>query len=281
MRGRGPYKSRRELAAMREPGRITALALEAVRAAIRPGATTLELDAIAEAVIREHGAVPNFQLEPGYEHTICANVNDVVVHGIPDATPLRTGDLVTIDCGAMLGGANGDAAISVVVPAEDGSPATGALAESRERLSAVTRGALWAGIAALARARQLGEVGAAIEDHVEAHSDYGISEDYIGHGIGRRMHEEPPVFNYRTRVMGPAVKPGLCVAIEPIIHARGIETAVDADGWTVRSADGADACQWEHSVAVHSDGIWVLTALDGGAAELAPLGVVPAPIADR
>ena len=136
-------------------------------------------------------------------------------------------------------------------------------------------------VAALAGAKQLGEVGIAIEEHIEAHSDYGISEDYIGHGIGASMHEDPPVFNYRTRVMGPAVKPGLCVAIEPIIHAGSIETTVDDDGWSVRSADGADACQWEHSVAVHSGGIWVLTALDGGAAGLAPFGIEPTPIPDR
>lgn len=276
MRGRGPYKSRRELAGMREPGRITALALEAVERAIAPGVTTLELDAIAERVIREHGAVPNFQLEPGYEHTLCTNVNDVVVHGIPNDTPLQPGDIVTVDCGATIGGFHGDAAISVVVPG--GDPA---VTVTRQRLSDVTHDALWAGIAALAGARQLGEVGARIEEHIEAHSDYGISEDYIGHGIGRAMHEEPPVFNYRTRVMGPAVKPGLCVAIEPIIHAKGTATTVDADGWTVRSADGSDACQWEHSVAVHSGGIWVLTALDGGAERLAPLGVEPVPIPDR
>ncbi|WP_035254958.1 type I methionyl aminopeptidase [Agrococcus lahaulensis] len=276
MRGRGPYKSRRELAGMREPGRITALALEAVERAIAPGVTTLELDAIAERVIREHGAVPNFQLEPGYEHTLCTNVNDVVVHGIPNDTPLQPGDLVTVDCGATIGGFHGDAAISVVVPGGDPS-----VTDARQRLSDVTHDALWAGIAALAGAKQLGEVGAAIEEHIEAHSDYGISEDYIGHGIGRSMHEEPPVFNYRTRVMGPAVKPGLCVAIEPIIHAKGTATTVDADGWTVRSADGSDACQWEHSVAVHSGGIWVLTALDGGAERLATLGIVPVPIPDR
>ncbi len=276
MRGRGHVKSRRELAAMREPGRITALALEAVQAAIRPGVTPLELDAIAEGVIRAHGAVPNFQLEPGYEHTLCVGVNDVVVHGIPDERPLEAGDLVTVDCGATIGGFHGDAAITVVLPG--GDPERTA---ARQRLSDVTEGALWAGIAALASAKQLGEVGAAVEDHIEANSDFGISDDYIGHGIGRAMHEDPPVFNYRTRVAGPAVKPGLCVAIEPIIHAGSTETTIDDDGWTVRSADGSDACQWEHSVAVHSGGIWVLTALDGGAAGLAPFGIAPAPIADR
>ncbi|GEK79832.1 type I methionyl aminopeptidase [Agrococcus baldri] len=276
MRGRSHSKSRRELAAMREPGRITALALAAVEREIRAGVTPLELDAIAEAVIREHGAVPNFQLEPGYRHTLCVGVNDVVVHGIPGSTPLEPGDLVTIDCGATIGGFHGDAAITVVVPGGDPR-----VTEARQRLSDVTRGALWAGIVALAGARQLGEVGAAVEDHIEANSDFGINDDYIGHGIGRAMHEDPPVFNYRTRVLGPAVKPGLCVAIEPIIHAGSTDTVVDDDGWTVRSADGSDACQWEHSVAVHSGGIWVLTALDGGAAELAPFGIVPVPIAER
>ncbi|MCH1884188.1 type I methionyl aminopeptidase [Agrococcus sp. ARC_14] len=276
MRGRGTYKSRRELAAMREPGRITALALAAVEQAIEVGVTPLELDRLAERVIREHGAVPNFQLEPGYQHTLCVSLNDVVVHGIPGDRPIAPGDLVTVDCGATIGGFHGDAAITVVVPGGDPQ-----LHAARQRLSDVTRGALWDGIAALASAKQLGEVGAAVEDHVEANSDYGISDDYIGHGIGRAMHEEPPVFNYRTRVVGPAVKPGLCVAIEPIIHAGGTESTTDDDGWTVRSADGSDACQWEHSVAVHAGGIWVLTALDGGAAELAPYGIVPAPIAER
>lgn len=276
MRGRAHYKSRGELAAMREPGRITALALEAVSQAIRAGATPLELDRLAERVIREHGAAPNFSLEPGYRHTLCVSINDVVVHGIPGERPIEAGDLVTVDCGATIGGFHGDAAITVVVPGGDE-----ARTAARQRLSTVTNGALWDGIAALAGAKQLGEVGAAVEDHVGANSDYGISDDYIGHGIGRAMHEDPPVFNYRTRVVGPAVKPGLCVAIEPIIHAGSTASVTDADGWTVRSADGSDACQWEHSVAVHADGLWVLTALDGGAEGLAPYGIVPTPIADR
>lgn len=276
MRGRGHYKSRRELAAMREPGRITALALAAVAQGMRAGVTPIELDRLAEGVIREHGAVPNFQLEPGYRHTLCVGVNDVVVHGIPGSTPLEPGDLVTVDCGATIGGFHGDAAITMVIPG--GDPERTA---DRQRLSEVTEGALWAGIVALASAKQLGAVGAAVEDHIEANSDYAINDDYIGHGIGKAMHEDPPVFNYRTRVMGPAVKSGLCVAIEPIIHAGSTDTTVDDDGWTVRSSDGTDACQWEHSVAVHSGGIWVLTALDGGASGLAPFGIVPAPIPDR
>lgn len=270
------YKSRSQLAAMRAPGLLTGRALEAVRAAIRPGVTTLELDAIAEDVVRSGGGIPNFQLEPGYRHTICANVNDVVVHGIPDERPIEAGDLVTIDCGAMVDGWNGDAAFSVVVPG-----GAGELVGVRERLSQATYDGLWAGIAALSSARMLGEVGAAVEDAIADAGAFAISDDWIGHGIGRAMHEEPPVFNYRTRVLGPAVKPGLCVAIEPIVVAGDQATRILDDGWSVVTVDGSQACQWEHSVAVHADGIWVLTAEDGGAAGLAPYGIEPRPIRER
>lgn len=271
---RGIYKSKTQLAAMREPGRITALALQAVREAIKPGGSTLELDAIAESVIRDNGAVPNFQLEPGYEHTICANVNDVLVHGIPNDVPLQPGDLVTIDCGAKFEGFNGDAAFSVVIPGRDD-----AVSAARQRLSDATRSAMLSGVAALAGARLLGEVSGAIEDAINGSTEYGIDEDYVGHGIGKKMHEAPYVFNHRTRDHGPAVQPGLCVCIEPIIHASKDTSAItDADGWTVRNARSADTCQWEHAVAVHAGGIWVLTALDGGVEELAPFGVTPVPI---
>lgn len=270
------YKSRSQLAAMRAPGALTGAALDAVRAAIRPGVTTLELDAIAESTIRAGGGIPNFQLEPGYRHTICANVNDVVVHGIPDSRPIEAGDLVTIDAGAQVDGWNGDAAFSVVVPG-----GSGALVAEREALCRATEDALWAGIAALARARMLGEVGEAIEASLDAAGEYSISEDWIGHGIGRSMHEEPPVFNYATRTRGPAVKPGLCVAIEPIVMTGDQATRVTDDGWTVVTEDGGQACQWEHSVAVHAGGIWVLTAADGGAAGLAAYGITPVAIPDR
>lgn len=271
---RGIYKSKTQLAAMREPGRITALALQAVREAIRPGISTLELDAIAESVIRDHGAVPNFQLEPGYKHTICANVNDVLVHGIPNSTPLQPGDLVTIDCGAKFEGFNGDAAFSIVIPGGDEK-----VMAARQALSDATRHAMLTGVATLAKARLLGEVSGAIEDAILDNTKYGIDEDYVGHGIGKKMHEAPYVFNHRSGDPGKAVQPGLCVCIEPIIHTtRDTSATVDDDGWTVRNARGADTCQWEHAVAVHSGGIWVLTALDGGAEELAPFGIVPVPI---
>ena len=268
------YKTPAQLRAMVEPGLITAAALDAVRAMIAPGVTTLELDAEASRVIVSRGARSNFQLVRGYRHTLCTSVNEEVVHGIPGDRVLRAGDLVSIDAGAELRGWNGDSAISVIVPGE--APAD--VVAARQRLSDVTEGSLWAGIARLATASHLGEVGAAIQDYIDEHAPeggYGILRDYVGHGIGRKMHESPSVFNYRTPDPGAPVRPGLAVAIEPMVVAGDQETFVEDDGWTVSTIDGSDGSHWEHSVAVHAGGIWVLTAPDGGAAKLAPFGVVP------
>lgn len=272
---RSIYKSPAQLRLMREPGLAGADALAAMADAVRPGVTPLELDAIAERAIRDAGGAPNFMLEPGYRHTICANVNEHVVHGIPDDRPLEPGDIVSLDVGAVIGGWHSDTAITVAIP----DPARPGRTEAIERLSHVTEQAMWRGIARLATAAHLNEVGEAVAEYVHANSDYGILEDYIGHGIGRRMHEDPPVFNVPVSRRGPEVRPGLVVAIEPIISAGGIDTVVESDDWTVSMADGAMSAQWEHSVAVHAGGIWVLTAHDGGAAGLAPLGVTPVPIA--
>ncbi|WP_053352809.1 type I methionyl aminopeptidase [Leucobacter musarum] len=271
---RSIYKSPAQLRLMIEPGLATAAALTAMREAVRPGITTLELDAIAESAIRARGGAPNFMLEPGYRHTICANVNEHVVHAIPTERPLAAGDIVALDAGAVVGGWHGDAAFTAVLPdfADDARTA------ANQRLSEVTEQAMWRGIARLATAKHLNEVGAAVSSYVRAQSDYGVLEDYIGHGIGRSMHEDPPVFNVPTRRRGPEVKPGLVVAIEPIISAGGIETDVEDDDWTVTMSDGSMSAQWEHTVAVHEHGIWVLTAEDGGASGLAPLGVHPVPI---
>jgi methionyl aminopeptidase len=274
------YKSPAQLRLMVAPGVLTARALDAVREAIRPGVTTGELDAIAEKVIRDGGGEPNFALVPGYRHTICASVNDEVVHGIPGARVLQAGDIVSIDCGAQVDGWNGDSAFTVVIPDETRPE----LVAERELLSSVTEESLWRGIAALSQARRLNEVGDAVEDFIESHPSrsggivFGILEDYVGHGIGRSMHEAPPVFNYRVRERGPVVKPGLVVAIEPMVTLGGIDTFTHDDDWTVATTDGTAASHWEHSVAVHADGIWVLTEHDGGAGKLAPLGVIPVPI---
>ena len=271
---RGIYKTPAELRLMVEPGRITAASLAAVRAAIVPGVTTGELDRVAEQTIRSLGGVPNFMKEPGYRHTLCVSVNDEIVHGVPGDRVIRPGDIVSVDSGAEINGWNGDAAFTVVV-ADASRPE---LVADRQRLADATEAGLWAGIAALATARKLNDVGGAIEDAVDSAGSYGIIEDYVGHGIGRAMHEEPPVFNYRVRGGGPDVKPGLVVAIEPMVVTGSIESHVLADDWTVATDDGGDAAHWEHSVAVHAAGIWVLTADDGGAAGLAPFGVVPVPV---
>ncbi len=276
---RSLYKTPAQLRAMVEPGLITAAALDAVRALIAPGVTTGELDAAASAVITARGAESNFQLVRGYRHTTCVSVNDEVVHGIPGDRVLEPGDIVSIDAGAQLSGWNGDSAITIVVPG--GDPVVTA---ARERLSEVTRGSLWAGVAALASARRVGEIGDAVQGYIERAAaedgrEYGILRDYVGHGIGRKMHEGPTVFNYRVADLGPEVRPGLCLAIEPMVTAGSDATFVEGDDWTVTTVDGSDGSHWEHSVAVHEGGIWVLTALDGGAAGLAPFGVTPVPIA--
>lgn len=276
------YKSPAQLRAMVEPGLITAAALDAVRPLIRPGVTTLELDAEANRVILARGAESNFQLVRGYRHTTCISVNEEVVHGIPGARVLQAGDIVSIDCGAQFQGWNGDSAITVVVPDESRPE----LVAQREELSRVTEGSMWAGIAAMASASHLGDIGAAIQGYIEAQGPsavsgetYGILREYVGHGIGRKMHEAPSVFNYRTPDPGAELKPGLVLAIEPMVTAGSDETFVEDDDWTVSTVDGTDGSHWEHSVALHADGIWVLTAVDGGAAGLAPFGVTPTPIA--
>lgn len=274
------YKNPAQLRLMVKPGLITAASLAAARREAKAGASTAQVDAAAEAAILALGGMPNFKLVPGYRHTVCTSVNDEIVHGIPGERILQPGDILSIDSGAICDGWNGDSAITIVIP--DASR-PGVVAE-REQLSRVTEAALWNGIARLATAKYLNEVGAAIEGFVEDEGErlghsYGILTDYIGHGIGRDMHEDPPVFNYRVRQKGPEVKPGLVVAIEPMVVIGSPETKILADGWTISTVDGSSASQWEHTVAVHRDGIWVLTAEDGGAAQLAAFGITPTPFA--
>lgn len=272
---RSIYKSPAQLRAMVEPGLITAAALDAVRARVAPGVTTAELDAVASEVIRARGAQSNFQMVRGYRHTVCASVNQQVVHGIPNERPLEPGDILSIDAGAQYDGWNGDSAFTIVLP----DPDRPELVAARERLSHVTEQSLWAGIAAMAHATRIGEIGDAIQTSIESSGEgYGILRDYVGHGIGRKMHEAPSVFNYRVADLGPEVKPGLVLAIEPMVVAGSEETFVEDDDWTVSTLDGSAGSHWEHSVAVHDGGIWVLTAPDGGAAGLAPYGIVPAEI---
>ncbi len=278
---RSIYKSPEELRLMVPAGLLTSQALDAVEAAIRPGISTLELDTIAERVILAGGGESNFKLVEDYAHTVCASVNDVVVHGIPSETPLQPGDIVSIDCGAQLNGWNGDSARTFIVPGEPQRENAEQWLLDARRTSAAAQAAMWAGIAAVASARHLNDVGGAIEDEIDMHLDegpLGNLEGYTGHGIGRDMHEEPTVFNYRVRRRGPVVKAGLAICIEPMLTAGSPEVRTDPDRWAVRAIDGTPSAHWEHTVLRHKDGIWVSTAADGGAAGLAPLGVTPVPV---
>lgn len=268
-RDRIEYKTADQVVKMRRAGLVVADIHTALREAIRPGVTTAELDAVSARVIEQAGATSSFLGYHGYPATVCISVNDEVVHGIPGARELAPGDVVSLDCGAIVDGWHGDAAFTVVLPEAD--PADVALCETTER-------AMWAGIAALATGERLGVVGDAVEDVVAASGTaYGIVQEYVGHGIGSSMHQPPEVLNYRTRDKGPRLRPGLCVAVEPMLTRGSRMTQVLEDDWTVVTDDGANAAHWEHTVAIGPEGIWVLTAPDGGAQRLGELGVTVVP----
>ncbi|QTE29064.1 type I methionyl aminopeptidase [Pengzhenrongella sicca] len=271
------YKTTDQVRLMRRAGLVVADALTAVRAQARPGLTTSDLDAIAADVIRAAGATPSFLGYDGYPATLCVSVNDEIVHGIPGARVLEAGDVVSIDCGAIVEGWHGDSALTVVLA--DADPLD-------VELSAATEDAMWAGIAALATGDRLGDVGEAVETSVDAAqaagvnrgARYGVVEEYVGHGIGTAMHQPPDVLNYRARDRGPRLRPGMCLAVEPMLVRGARTTQVLEDDWTVVTDDGSRAAHWEHTVALLEGGIWVLTAADGGAARLAALGVTIAPL---
>jgi methionyl aminopeptidase len=270
-RDRIEYKTPEQVRTMRRAGLVVAAALDAVRAAVRPGTTTDELDAVAAAVIADAGATSNFLGYHGFPRTVCASVNDEVVHGIPGPRVLQPGDLVSIDCGAVVDGWHGDAAFSVLVPDAAGADVG---SEADRALVAATEEALWRGIAALRVGEPLSRVGEAVDDYVteEQGGRYGLVEEYTGHGIGTAMHQPPEVLNYRAGGRAPRVRAGLCVAVEPMLTAGSARTRLLDDEWTVVTADGSRAAHAEHSVAVLDDGLFVLTARDGGRARLEALG---------
>lgn len=286
-RERVELKTPDQVRVMRRAGLVVASALDAVRAAARPGLTTADLDAVAARVIAEAGATPSFLGYEGYPATICVSVSEEVIHGIPGGRVLEVGDVVSIDCGAIVDGWHGDSAISVVLgpdgalDVDDPGAADGVDGADLDLdLVRATRTAMWAGIAALAGGKRLGDVGTAVEAAVElagsvAGVEYGIVEDYVGHGIGTAMHQPPDVVNFRTSDRGPRLRPGMCLAVEPMVTRGSGATRVLADDWTVVTQDGSRAAHWEHSVALLEDGISVLTAADGGRAGLAPFEVVP------
>jgi methionyl aminopeptidase len=261
-------KTAHEIELMRASGLVTAGALKAVRAAVRPGVSTGELDAVAEDYIRSQGAVPNFLGYHGFTGTICTSINDEIVHGIPNPDRrLAEGDNISIDCGAILRGWHSDSAITVTV----GQPSA-----QDAGLLEVTERSMWAGLAKAVAGGRLTDISAAVEESITAQSHrYGIVDHYGGHGIGTEMHQDPHVLNYGRAGRGPKLVPGLALAIEPMVTVGDPATVELEDGWTVVTKDGSRAAHFEHTVAITPEGPWVLTAEDGGVAGLAPFGITP------
>jgi methionyl aminopeptidase len=263
-------KTAAQLAAMAEAGQVVASALTAAAAAVAPGVSTAELDAIAARQIRAAGATPSFLGYHGFPATICASVNDEIVHGIPRGTRrLRDGDIVSIDCGAIVGGWHADAALTVPV---------GTVGAELGRLIGTCERALWRGLAAARPGARLGDISHAVQRCAQAGGPgaaYGIVEDYGGHGIGSEMHMDPPVPNQGRPGRGPVLAEGMALAIEPLLVLGGPGTRLLDDGWTVVSEDGSPAAHFEHTVAVTASGPWVLTAADGGQEGFAGLAEQP------
>lgn len=238
-----------QLKHMRAAGKVVAEMHEKIRAAIRPGVTTAELDQIGRAVIDARGATSNFLGYHGYPAVICASPNDVIVHGIPGNIVLNEGDIISIDCGAVVEGWHGDAAFTIGV---------GEIDPEAQRLLDITEASLMAGIKAMKPNNTLGDVGAAVQAVVEA-AGFSVVRDYVGHGIGRKMHEQPEVPNFGTAGKGMTLFEGMTLAIEPMVTMGDYETFVDSDGWTVLSADGSWAAHFEHTVAIGANGPEILT----------------------
>jgi methionyl aminopeptidase len=250
-------KSPEEIERMRRAGRIVADTIDRILEAVHPGATTAELDVVAEKTIRDQGAVPSFKgyggtsERPPFPASICTSLNQEVVHGIPGARVLREGDILSLDVGAIWEGYHGDSAVSVFVGEPPGAEA--------EKLLRVTEDSLEAGIAQLKPGGRLSDVGHAVQQVVEG-AGFSVVREYVGHGVGQSLHEDPPIPNYGDPGRGPKIAPGLVVAIEPMVNMGGWETAVQPDRWTVVTADGSLSAHFEHTIAVTENGPEVLTA---------------------
>jgi methionyl aminopeptidase len=245
-------KTPEQFAIMREAGLVVAHTLEAVAAAVRPGITTAELDALAEREIRAAGATPSFLGYHGYPATICTSVNDQIVHGIPSpARSLAEGDIISIDCGAIIEGYHGDAAFTMGI---------GSISKEAQKLLEVTERSLWAGIEQMTRGNSLNEIGRAVQDVAEA-AGFSVVREYVGHAIGTAMHEQPQVPNYWPGTRGPTLKTGNVFAVEPMVNVGSPETRVLDDNWSVVTADGSLSAHFEHTIAVTPDGPEVFTVL--------------------
>ena len=250
-------KSAEEIDRMRRAGRLVGHALSTLVETVRPGITLLELDAQAERVIRGGGGIPSFLGYHGFPATLCLSPNDWIVHGIPNGYVLQDGDILSIDCGAIVDGWHGDAAVTVPV---------GQVDDAARRLIETTERAMWAGIAQVRAGNRLSDIGHAVEK-VAAAPGYGVVREYVGHGIGTRMHEEPQVPNYGRPGRGLRLEVGLALAIEPMVNEGSPESRVLDDGWTVVTRDGSRSAHFEHTVAITPQGPEVLTLLDNARQE--------------
>jgi methionyl aminopeptidase len=258
-------KTPEQIGLMRQAGLVVARALREMRDAAAPGVSTLDLDAVANDVLRQEGATSSFLGYHGYPAVICASVNEKVVHGIPTAEEkLKDGDLISIDFGAIVEGWHGDAAVTVTI---------GDVAPEAADLSEACRASMWDGVAAARSGARLTDISHAVETSIRSAGKYGIVTGYGGHGIGSEMHMAPHILNHGRPGKGPRLLPGMALAIEPMITLGSRATQELADGWTVTTVDGSWASHWEHTVAILDDGPWVLTAEDGGRAELARRGI--------
>jgi methionyl aminopeptidase len=259
-------KTSEQIDLMRVAGLVVGRTLELLRDTLRPGMTTSELDRLAESSIRDAGATPSFlgYGRPPFPASICVSINDEVVHGIPGGRVVEDGDVVSIDCGAIVDGWHGDAALTVAV---------GDVPEGSLELMRITEESMWRGIAAAALDGHVGDVSHGVESYVRSSSDFGIVEDYTGHGIGSAMHQPPNVPNVGRPGKGVRLVEGLALAVEPMLTVGKPWTHVEDDGWTVRTDDATIAAHFENTFTLTPTGTWVLTALDGGQAKLAELGV--------
>ncbi|MEP6706696.1 MAG: type I methionyl aminopeptidase [Pyrinomonadaceae bacterium] len=242
-------KSRKEIEKMRAAGQVAGQVLQALRAMIEPGLTTIEVDTAAEKMIRDAGANPTFKGYNGFPYSICASVNEQVVHGFPSAYELKEGDIFSIDCGATLYGFVGDTAATIPV---------GKVSEECLKLIRITEECLDLAIEQCRVGKHVGDIGWVVQQHAETHG-YSVVRDYVGHGVGRRMHEDPQIPNYGTPGKGPKIKPGYVFAVEPMINLGSHLTKVLADGWTVATLDGRPSAHSEHTIAITEDGPEVLT----------------------
>jgi methionyl aminopeptidase len=245
-------KSAKELERMRKAGWIVREAHREVQKAIRPGITTRELDQIADRVIRKHGAVPSFKGYNGFPGSICTSINDELVHGIPGNRVLREGDIISVDIGAQYQGYHGDSAWTYPV---------GRISEKAQRLLQVTEESLYRGLAQAVPGARIGDISHAIQSFVEAEG-FSIVREYVGHGIGRKLHEEPSVPNFGSPGRGPRLKPGMTLAVEPMVNEGSRFVRTLADNWTVVTVDGSLCAHFEHTIAITEEGHEILTAWD-------------------